>query len=143
MATRCRPPASDENVRRRMRRTRRRDTDGEVALRSILHRRGLRFRIDEPPLRGVRRRADLVFRPARVAVFVDGCFWHVCPEHATWPKRNAEWWREKLEGNRRRDAETDRALALAGWQSMRVWSHEDAVVAADRVEAAVTSRLGH
>src|SRR4051794_22781912 len=98
-----------------MQTTRRRDTAPELALRSELHRRGLRFRVDRAPLPGLRRRADLLFTRARVAVYVDGCFWHVCPLHATWPKRNAAWWQEKLDSNQHRDRDTDRRLREAGW----------------------------
>src|SRR5919204_4874110 len=109
------PPASSAEVRRRMQATRQRDTPAEVALRSALHRLGLRFRVQRRPVAGLKRRADIVFAPAQVAVFVDGCFWHGCPEHATWPKKNADWWQEKIEGNRRRDADTDARLTEAGW----------------------------
>jgi DNA mismatch endonuclease (patch repair protein) len=123
-----------------MRNTRQRDTPAEVALRSALHRRGLRFFVDRPPLRGLRRRADLVFPRARVAVYVDGCFWHGCPKHATWPKANADWWRDKLQGNQERDRDTDRRLGEAGWTVVRIWEHEDPVQAADRVAAAVQRR---
>lgn len=123
-----------------MQATRQRDTPPELALRSALHRMGLRFRVQVAPLPGLRRRADLVFRRARVAVFVDGCFWHGCPEHGTWPKQNAEWWRDKIEGNRRRDADTDDRLAEASWLSVRVWAHDDADAAALRVAAAVRLR---
>jgi DNA mismatch endonuclease, patch repair protein len=114
-----------------------RDTGPERALRSLLHRRGLRFRVHTRPVKGLRREADILFTRARVAVFVDGCFWHGCPEHASWPKANEAWWREKLEGNRRRDAETDARLGAAGWRVVRAWEHEDPAVVADRVEAAV------
>jgi DNA mismatch endonuclease (patch repair protein) len=118
----------------------RRDTAPELALRSELHRRGLRFRVDRPPLTGLRSRADIVFGPARVAVYVDGCFWHSCPEHGTKPKANAEWWERKLARNRERDAETDRVLREHGWDVVRVWEHEDPEEAAARVEAAVRVR---
>jgi DNA mismatch endonuclease (patch repair protein) len=119
----------------------RRDTLPELALRSELHRRGLRFRVDRAPLPGFRSRADIVFGPARVAVYVDGCFWHSCPEHGTRPKANAEWWEQKLRRNRERDAETDRVLREQGWEVMRIWEHEDPVEAADRVVAAVRARI--
>jgi DNA mismatch endonuclease, patch repair protein len=118
----------------------RRDTKPELALRSELHRRGFRFRVDRAPVPGLRSRADLVFGPSRVAVYVDGCFWHSCPEHGTRPKANADWWERKLERNRDRDRETDRVLGEHGWEVVRVWEHEDPVEAADRVEAAVLSR---
>lgn len=120
-----------------MARTGRRDTVAELRLRSELHRRGYRYRVDYPPLRGVRRRADIVFTRRRLAVFVDGCFWHGCTEHATWPKNNAAWWRAKLEDNRRRDRDTDRRLREAGWCVLRVWEHEDPAQAAERIASAL------
>lgn len=123
-----------------MSRTRRRDTAPEVELRRELHARGLRFRVDRPVLKGVRRRPDIVFGPARVAVFVDGCFWHGCPDHATWPKSNAAFWREKIETNRSRDRDTDQRLVAAGWLPIRVWEHEDAGEAASLVETLVQAR---
>lgn len=128
-----RPNASNATVRRRMERQRRADTAPEIALRRALHRLGLRFRVNLAPVPGSRRRADVVFTRARVAVFVDGCFWHVCPEHATWPKANAEWWREKLEANVRRDRRTDAELERQGWLPLRVWEHENVLTAAERV----------
>jgi DNA mismatch endonuclease, patch repair protein len=127
----------------RMSRTRRRDTKPEVALRRLLHARGLRFRVDRPVLHDRRRRADIVFASARVVVFVDGCFWHGCPQHATWPTRNGAFWREKIETNRLRDRDTDARLASAGWDVVRVWEHEDPAAAADRVEKRVRARLGN
>jgi DNA mismatch endonuclease (patch repair protein) len=117
----------------RMSRQRARDTGIEMALRRALHASGLRYRIHKRPISGVRREADIVFGPARVAVFVDGCFWHGCPDHATWPRRNAEFWRTKIETNRTRDRDTDRAFADAGWTVIRVWEHEDPTTAATRV----------
>ncbi len=121
-----------------MSRQRRRDTAPEVALRRELHRRGARFFVDRAPLPGLRRRADLVFPRRRVAVYVDGCFWHRCPVHATAPKNNAEWWSAKLTGNVARDRDTDARLAAAGWTVVRIWEHEDPVLAADRVQNALT-----
>jgi DNA mismatch endonuclease (patch repair protein) len=111
-----------------------------MALRTALFRAGLRYRIDCQPLTGMRRRADLIFPSAKVAVFVDGCFWHGCPLHATWPKENAAFWREKIETNRRRDADTDARLAAAGWLVIRVWGHEPPADAVERVIVAVRSR---
>ncbi|MEU5690320.1 very short patch repair endonuclease [Actinosynnema sp. NPDC020468] len=127
-------------VRARMSRQKSRDTAIEVALRRELHRLGLRYRVHRRPVRAVRREADVVFGPAKVAVFVDGCFWHGCPEHGTWPKRNGEFWRTKIETNVARDANTDQVLADAGWLAVRVWEHEDATTAATRVHAAVVER---
>ncbi|WP_093878825.1 very short patch repair endonuclease [Streptomyces sp. TLI_105] len=124
----------------RMSRQRSRDTGVEKALRSALHAAGLRYRIHKRPVKGLRREADIVFGPAKVAVFVDGCYWHGCPEHATWPKRNSKFWREKIEKNRARDANTDARLREAGWLSVRIWEHESADLAAPRVAAIVAER---
>jgi DNA mismatch endonuclease (patch repair protein) len=132
-------PETDAATSARMSRQRTRDTAPEMALRRELHRRGARFFVDRSPLPGLRRRADLVFPRRRVAVYVDGCFWHRCPDHATDPKRNAVWWAEKLAGNVERDRATDAALAASGWQVVRIWEHEDPVSAADRVQAALTA----
>ena len=121
-----------------MKRTRQRDTGPEKKIRSALHRKGFRFRVDKPPLKGLRRRADILFPTEKVAVFVDGCFWHCCPIHGTWPKANAEWWREKLLGNQKRDRDTDERLAAEGWTVVRIWEHEDPEVAALEVGRVVT-----
>jgi DNA mismatch endonuclease (patch repair protein) len=129
-------PLSDQ-VKRRFQRQRIRDTAPELALRRELHRRGLRYRVDVAPLRGVRRRADVVFPRLKMAIFIDGCFWHRCPTHGTEPKNNAEWWREKLERNVFRDRATDALLRAEGWTVLRVWEHEEPALAADRVESAV------
>src|SRR5687767_7553838 len=96
------PNASSELAKRRMQRTRQKGTSCELTLRSTLHRMGLRFRV-QWPIPNTRRRADIVFSTARLAIFVDGCFWHCCPKHATWPKANGGWWREKLAANVERD----------------------------------------
>ncbi|GJF20588.1 very short patch repair endonuclease [Streptomyces sp. HO565] len=127
-------------IRTRMSKQKSRDTEVELALRRALHAAGLRYRVHRRPLRGVRREADVLFGPAKVAVFVDGCFWHGCPTHATWPKSNADFWRTKIEGNRRRDRDTDERLASAGWLAVRVWEHEDPLVAAERVRNIVLIR---
>jgi DNA mismatch endonuclease (patch repair protein) len=123
-----------------MRATGRRDTAAELAVRSELHGRGLRYRVDVPPLKGIRRRADVVFIGARVAVFIDGCFWHGCPEHATWPRHNAAFWRAKIETNRQRDRDTDRRLGEAGWGIVRAWEHEAPCGVADRIESMLGER---
>jgi DNA mismatch endonuclease (patch repair protein) len=130
-------PLTDDATSRRMARQRTRDTDPEVALRRILHGRGLRYRLDRPLPGLPRRRADITFGRQRVAVFVDGCFWHACPEHGTWPKRNDEWWATKIRRNVERDRETDAHLQGCGWTVIRVWEHESADEAADRVEGAI------
>jgi DNA mismatch endonuclease (patch repair protein) len=90
---------------------------------------------------GLRRTADIAFPKLRIAVFVDGCFWHGCPEHGTWPKQNAEWWRDKIQTNQRRDADTDSKLAEAGWQVVRIWEHEHPDAATDTIETAVRLRV--
>jgi DNA mismatch endonuclease (patch repair protein) len=131
------PPAADDRVSRRMKRTLGRDNNSERALRSALHRLGLRFRLQRRLLSGSTRTADVVFPSQRVAVFVDGCFWHGCPIHGTWPKRNAEWWRAKIEANVRRDRDTDTRLAELGWRVVRVWEHETSSEAALRVASIV------
>lgn len=123
-----------------MQATPRRDTRPELALRSELHRLGLRYFVHRRPVPGLRREADLVFPRARVAVFVDSCFWHGCPQHITWPAANAEWWREKIERTRRRDHDTDNQLGAAGWTPFRVWEHEDSLDAAQRIKALVRGR---
>ena len=122
-----------------MERQPRRDTKPELALRRAAWRLGLRYRVDIAPIPG-RRRADLVFSRAKVAVYVDGCFWHSCPTHATIPKANREWWVAKLEANTRRDRDTDARLAEAGWAVVRVWEHEPVDKAARRVESVVRRR---
>ncbi|RFU42342.1 very short patch repair endonuclease [Actinomadura logoneensis] len=117
-----------------------RDTRPELALRRAVHALGMRYRVSARPLPGVRRTADLLFTRAHVAVFLDGCFWHGCPEHHTKSATNADYWAEKVRRNRERDAETDRLLAEAGWKVIRVWEHEDPVQAAQHVAQVVRAR---
>jgi DNA mismatch endonuclease (patch repair protein) len=118
-----RPAASTETIRQRMIAQRRRDTAPELVYRRALFSLGLRFRVDYqiPPLR---RRADIVFTRWRLVVFIDGCFWHSCPLHATVPKRHRDWWLTKLQANIARDRDTDSALQAAGWLVVRIWEHE-------------------
>src|SRR6201995_4911321 len=110
---------SSVGVSERMSRVRRRDTAPELELRSELNGRGFRYRVARRPLKGVPSRADLVFGPARVAVYVDGCFWHSCPEHGTMPKSNEAFWQEKIGRNHETDAKENRVLAEAGGDA--VW----------------------
>lgn len=121
----------------------RRDTEPELAIRKELHRLGLRFRVDFPIVPGtLRRRVDIVFRRARVAVFVDGCFWHRCPIHGpAYPGTNRWYWGPKLQRNEDRDRDTDERLETAGWRVLRIWEHEDPEFAANRVERAVRNAL--
>lgn len=112
-------------------------TDAEIALRRELYRRGLRYRVDYEVLRKPRRVADVVFPRLKIAIFVDGCFWHGCPEHATWPKQNAEFWRQKIEANRLRDADTNSRLLDIDWTVLRFWEHESPSGAAETVAETV------
>jgi DNA mismatch endonuclease (patch repair protein) len=127
------PPASTLGVRRRMQATRRRDTAPELALRRELYHRGLRYRVDLALPELPRRRMDIVFTRARLVVLVDGCFWHGCPEHGTTARANAAFWAAKITANKARDVDTDRRLEMAGWTVLRVWEHEPAEAAADRI----------
>ena len=117
----------------------RRDTGPELALRSELHQRGLRFRVHDTSLPG---RPDIVLTRARVAVFVDGCFWHACPDHGVLPKSNRDWWRAKLDRNAERDREKDADLDELGWLPVHVWEHEHVIEAADLIEAVWRRRTG-
>lgn len=137
-----RPPASSPIVRKRMRATPQRDTPAELRIRKLLHAMGLRYSLDAKPLEDSPRRADVVFRRAKIAVFVDGCFWHGCPEHGTWPKANENFWRAKILANKARDADTNTRLRERGWLVIRVWEHEDTAPAARRIARSVRSRLG-
>src|SRR5689334_3181348 len=101
-----------------------RDTGPELALRRELFARGLRYRVHRRPVPGLRAQADVLFPRERVAVFVDGCFWHGCPDHGVLPKSNREFWSAKLAGNVERDRRTDRNLNESGWLVLRVWEHE-------------------
>lgn len=123
-----------------MRSNRSRDTKPELALRSAVHALGLRYRVAARPLPEIRRTADLVFTRAKVAVFLDGCFWHGCPEHHTKAATNAGFWADKVNTNRDRDRNTDKRLSEAGWQSIRVWEHQDPKEAALEIAAAVRAR---
>lgn len=129
------PEPTDAAVSKRMRQNRRRDSRAELSLRSELHRRGLRFRVDMALRVGGRHiRPDVVFTRARIAVFVDGCFWHCCPEHGNQPRANTDYWGPKLARNVARDRAVDAALNNAGWEVMRAWEHELPSAVADRVE---------
>lgn len=119
---------------------RRRDTKIELAVRRRIHAMGLRYRVDYPADTGDRRRrVDIVFTRARVAVFIDGCFWHGCPTHFVEPKNNADYWRPKIQRNRERDLESTARLESAGWTVLRFWEHEDPGGAAELIRATVLS----
>ena len=137
MARTYEPWASTPASRAVMQGNRSRDTKPEMAIRRAVHALGLRYRVDFRPLPRLNRRADLVFTRAKVAVFVDGCFWHGCVEHGTAARSNADYWAEKIARNQDRDAETDRLLVDAGWTVVRAWEHE----AVDDVVAKVRGAL--
>ena len=132
-----RPGPSDAAVSARMARQKRTGTRPELILRSELHSRGLRFRVNRRQLPGT---PDIVFGPAKVAVFVDGCFWHSCPDHGVLPKNNREWWRTKLRANRERDLRKNQELEELGWLVIHVWEHEKVGPAADGIESLVNRR---
>lgn len=133
------PPT--DGRRRNMQAIRRTDTKPEVALRALLHRQGLRFRKDlRLDFSEGRVRPDIVFTRAKVAIFVDSCFWHVCPQHGSVPKRNTAYWEPKLRGNAARDRRDDRLLMSQGWTVVRVWEHEPSEVAVARVIGALSRR---
>lgn len=125
-----------------MRVARRRDTGPEIAVRRLLHARGFRFRVNYP-IPGQRRRTiDVAFTKLRVAVFIDGCFWHGCPVHGTQPQQNSEWWRRKLAANQARDADSSFVLRELGWTVLRVWEHEQPESAIERIaDCLATARL--
>ena len=132
--------ASSFKARSRMQSQRARDTAPELKIRRLLYSSGMRYRVDRAPIAGLRRRADILFGPARVAVFIDGCFWHSCPEHGSRPKANSARWQAKLLRNLQRDRDTDQRIQNAGWVVVRVWEHEEPTAAAARITATVRSR---
>ena len=140
MADQGTPAPSSDDAAARMRATRQVDTDAEMDVRRELHRRGLRYRVDYP-IRGVTRaRPDIVFTKQKVAVFIDGCFWHSCSQHATTPRANQNWWVEKLAANVERDGRHQSELENAGWLVLRFWEHEDPEDVVSHVESEVRRR---
>lgn len=133
------PHPLNETVRRQMRSMPRRDTETEMALRRELHRLGLRYRVH---LRSLPGTPDIALTKARIAVFVDGCFWHRCPQHGSAPKNNSAWWQAKLDGNVKRDLRKDAQLRDLGWIPVHVWEHEDAAVAARQIREFWRERIG-
>ncbi|KSW20821.1 very short patch repair endonuclease [Cellulomonas sp. B6] len=116
---------------------RRRDNVPELAVRRRLHARGLRYRVTWPVPGQRRRTIDIAFTRARVAVYIDGCFWHGCPLHGTMPRSNTAWWEAKLSANRARDASVTSQLEELGWTVMRFWEHESPDAVAERIYAVV------
>lgn len=135
-----RAEASRPGIDRIMRANKSRDTKPELRLRRALHRRGLRYRVHHRPEPELRRTADLVFPRAKVAIFVDGCFWHGCPAHHRPASVNSAFWANKIQGTQARDRSTTQFLQERGWAVIRVWEHEDPEVVAESVAAAVRTR---
>lgn len=135
------PSPSSASAKNRMKAAKSRDTAPEIALRMALYSLGLRYRIDTRPIKQLNRKADILFRLAKVVVFVDGCFWHGCPTHGTSAKANAEFWASKIKRNQERDLETTKLLRKAGWKVIRVWEHENPVRAAIKIRKIVDQRL--
>lgn len=125
---------TDPKVSAKFRTFPRADTKPEMRLRRALHAAGTRFRVQVPVPGNRRRRMDVAFTKAKIAVFVDGCFWHGCPEHGPRPRTNSEWWTWKIATNRARDADTDQILLDDGWQVVRVWEHEATATTVRRIE---------
>lgn len=123
-----------------MRRQAERDTIPEMRIRRALHARGLRYFVHRRPIGTLRRTADIVFPRQRVAIFVNGCFWHGCPEHASWPVTNSAFWKTKIEDNRARDRQTKRLLSAAGWRVIDVWEHDEAAIAVDSIQRVLRGR---
>ncbi|HBB17269.1 MAG TPA: very short patch repair endonuclease [Syntrophus sp. (in: bacteria)] len=121
-----------------MRRMPERSTGPELALRKILFSLGLRYRIQYPVPGVPRRTIDIAFPGYKIAVFIDGCFWHGCTEHRTIPKHNNAWWQTKIDLNRSRDVDTDERLRAASWRVMRFWEHNDIEQMAAEIQEAVT-----
>lgn len=133
--------ASTPGRRRIMQANRSRDTKPELSVRKLLHAAGLRYRVAYPPIGQLRRRADIVFTRQRVAVFIDGCFWHGCPEHGRASFNvNSDYWSPKITSNRARDEDTNQRLAAAGWTVLRFWEHEDPLDVARDIANAVAAR---
>ena len=134
------PPPSSAAASRRMSMVRTTGTMPERQLRTLLHAKGLRYRLGYRPLPTARYQPDITFPGPKVAIFVDGCFWHGCRDHRGTPKANAEWWQAKIERNRRRDETVNEAFAAEGWQVVRIWEHQPLSDAADVVERVVLAR---
>jgi DNA mismatch endonuclease (patch repair protein) len=133
--------AANPAIRRVMQGNKSRDTRPEIAVRSAVHALGMRYRVSARPLRDLRRTTDLVFRNSRVAVFVDGCFWHGCPKHHAPPKTNASYWATKIQGNKSRDKDTTERLGREGWTVLRFWSQEEPLSVATQIAKVVAANI--
>lgn len=132
------PGASSEILSRQMSKRRNRDTQPELAIRRRLFALGMRYRVAYPIPGQARRTVDIAFPRRKLAVFVDGCFWHGCPIHGNKPRANATWWERKLEANQSRDRDSERLLTNLGWDTLRIWEHEEPGLAVRRIAARVT-----
>ncbi|MFD4420862.1 very short patch repair endonuclease [Agromyces sp. NPDC058484] len=132
--------ASSAATRKTMQGNRSRDSKAEIAVRRLVHARGLRYRVDARPEADLRRTADLLFTRVRVAVFIDGCFWHGCPEHFSMPATNLDYWSTKIGRNQARDLETTSRLEARGWLVLRFWEHETPSTVAERIARIVQER---
>ncbi|MEU6453626.1 very short patch repair endonuclease [Streptomyces sp. NPDC047065] len=131
------PQSSSPAVSQRMSRQSSKDTAREVAVRRALYRAGLRYRVELPVPGMQRRRIDIAFTRVKLAIFIDGCFWHGCVAHQSQPKSNVEWWRDKLDRNMARDRETVEHLKHLGWTVLRFWEHEAPAEIVARIHATV------
>tara|TARA_Y100001958_G_scaffold107799_1_gene75594 strand:- start:2577 stop:2990 length:414 start_codon:yes stop_codon:yes gene_type:complete len=129
--------SKSEQISDQMRRMPTRDSKPEIKIRKVLYSLGLRYRVHQKHLPG---KPDISFGPAKVAVFVDGCFWHNCPDHGTIPKSNRDWWVEKFKKNRERDKRKDRELRQIGWEPIHIWEHEDPEEASKYIARVVSQR---
>ncbi len=134
------PVPSSDAARNRMKAVKQKDTLAEMRVRRLLHAMGLRYRVDHVVSRKPRRKADIAFLGPKVAVFIDGCYWHGCPKHGTSSKANAAFWKDKIETNKRRDADTNELLKKAGWVIIRAWEHEEPEKVASKIAKKVISR---
>lgn len=134
------PWASSDAARKTMQGNRGRDTKAELAVRWLVHANGLRYRVNARPEPDLRRTADLLFTRARVAVFIDGCYRHGCPEHFSMPATNLEYWTTKIGRNQARDLETTTLLEARGWRVLRIWEHEPPATVAEHIAAQVRAR---
>ena len=132
-----RPVPSSSVITKRMQKQRRRDTAAEIRVRQLLFAAGMRYRVNYPVPGLSRRTIDIAFTRTRLAIFIDGCFWHSCPDHATRPRANSDWWAIKLRANRERDAATTRHLVDVGWRVLRFWEHEEPAGVVERIIAAL------
>lgn len=133
------PEPRDVATSARMKKQGQRDTRAELLIRRRLHALGFRFRVDRKPEPSMRTRGDLIFTRQRVVVFVDGCFWHACPQHRSVPRTNSAWWKEKLAANVMRDERATQQLQACGWTVVRIWEHENTEAAVDQIIEAVGS----